>query len=293
MTISFNESFETRDVSATPTTKDQTAHYFVHGEPEELVDEDNVLNLVAIGVVIPRWLGGLPLHSADVERINDKVYKVSATFQFDDRQKPEGENNFPQKSYSVDTSGGTIHITNGLKVISKVGDVSEKIGTALNVDEEGKVQGIDITSPVFNFHVSLDLPDSQVTSGLLQAIYEGTGKVNNAPFTLFGIQYLTRDLYFLGAQINTTQVNNEEVENKWTLNYSFVANKSLINHVLNKDLVVPLKSGWDNLTVLYERFSDKIVKKRVPKAVGAYVTQVFEELDFSTLGAFDDEDEQA
>jgi len=286
MTIQVQESEESRTVEQTPQTKTTSVIFVVMSDDNDILDENHVLGFIR--GFVPAFIDNLPYYGAGVTRLGDQWYNATISYQHQNADSPQDDTALPSKDYSFDTGGGTIHITNGLKTLEKQGKVPKQIGTAINIDEEGKVKGADIPSPVFNFNVTVTLPESQVTSGLIQKIYEGTGGVNDKEFTLFGVKYLARDLLFLGAQGSVTQINDDDVENIWTINYNFSGAKSLVDYKLSDTVTIALKAGWDHLTVLDIIVADKDTGRLVPVAVGAYVTQVYEEIDFADLGAFDD-----
>ena len=112
---------------------------------------------------------------------------------------------------------------------------------------------------------------------MVNAIYEKGNTVNIDTFRVFGVVFQKRDLLFLYATAAIT--DQPEVEGDlWTVTYHFSAVKALVDFVINKDIKVPLKAGWDWLEVLYNPQADTEIGKLVPVAYGYKVIRVYEEV---------------
>ena len=282
MTIIMQESIDAREYESSPDLLSIEVTSIVSGAPGDFPAQEatvrEFLEENAPTVVDSALINTITA----IELINEVQYRVKILYE----NVPELEEDVELgPDFTFDTTGGTIHIQNALEVIDKVGNPSIEIGTSINVQPNGDVKGVDITSPVFNFTVTKKIPDSQVTGGFVQNIYDQTGTINTEAFSVFGVTFLTRDILFLGAQGQVTEVN-AETEDEWTLNYRFAAQKSLVDHQLSPDITVPLKAGWDYLSVQYQKVKDANQSQVVPKVLAAYVMRVYEQSDFTNLGAF-------
>jgi len=281
MTIEIQESNKTRDVTRDINTYTTDAIFVVKGDSGDIVDENNALLLGQAGA--PAFIDGLPQFGASVVRFSEFFYEVTITYKRNsqDEENPDEEQG-QVFDYTLDTGGGTTHITNGLEVISQEG-TSDETGTALGVQQDGKVEGIDIVTPAFNFSVTKKFTESEFTPAMVTAIYEKGGKVNSQNFTVFGVLFTPRDVKFLYASAQISDQPDVEGD-MWTVTYYFSAIKSLENHFINKKLTVPAKAGWDYLQVFYTPQADAEIGKVLPVAYGYKVIRVFEAVSFNDIG---------
>jgi len=183
--------------------------------------------------------------------------------------------------FSFDTGGGSQHVTNGLATVSKTpapGKTAPDFKGAIGVTPDN-VEGVDITTPVFNFELTKYL--DSVTTAYLGDVYALTGKVNNAQVVLTvngaTLTFAAGELLFLGASGGKTVGKGQ-----WEVTYRFAASPNRTNIAVG-DITVPAKKGWEYLWVRYEDAEDAAAKALVKRPLAAYVEQVYETGDFSKL----------
>ena len=193
----------------------------------------------------------------------------------------EKEPQVGESSFSFDTGGGTQHVTQSLQTIQKYappGKTAPDFKGAVGVTADN-VEGVDITTPVFNFELTKYL--DSVTTAYLADVYALTGKVNNAQVVLTvngaTITFQAGELLFLGASGGKTLGKGQ-----WEITYRFAASPNRTSIAVG-DITVPSKKGWEYLWVRYEDVEDATAKAIVKRPLAAYVEQVYETGDFSKL----------
>lgn len=282
MSLTATESVESRDVSVTRDTSRFELKFLVTADEGDVVNENDVLDFLITGGV-PITFGGLPREEVRVdERINAFSYLSTVTYQLTNEEESDLE---PQagQTESFDTTGGQVHLTFGLAVVSQGGEFSPKMGAAINYDGE-KVQGVDITSPAYRYTFRVKKLDSEVTDAYQETLFDLTGTVNSSPVKWF----LQRDLLFRGAigsktRENAKDASGNDIEDEWEITYHFDGRKTETNFDVG-DFTVALKAGWDYVTLVFEDVDDSATKTIVRKVKSFAVLRLFEEADFNQLG---------
>ena len=172
--------------------------------------------------------------------------------------------------------GGTMHRNQSLKTVSKVPNDAPDFNGAIEVDNEGNVNGVDVTMPVLNFTETHTMAGSRVTTSYKKSVAALTGTVNRSSFRGFA----AGEVLFLGA---SGQKRSKKASAPWEITFRFAVSPNQSSLSVGK-LKVSNKKGWDYLWV---RYADKVAdnKKNVIKEpVAAYVEQVYPEGDFGNLG---------
>ena len=249
--------------------------YFVFGA----ADEDAALS-AARSTAAGKSVRGMLLDSVEVvERINADTWKVKAIFAeeedgTDDDIEDDGEEE--TVSFAFDTGGGTMHRNQSLKTVSKAPNDAPDFNGAIEVDNEGNVNGVDVTMPVLNFTETHTMSGSRVTTSYKKNIAALTGTVNRSSFRGFA----AGEVLFLGA---SGSKRSKKASAPWEITFRFAVSPNQSSVSVGK-LKVSNKKGWNYLWV---RYADKVAdnKKNVIKEpVAAYVEQVYPEGDFGTLG---------
>lgn len=176
-------------------------------------------------------------------------------------------------SFSFDTSGGTVHITQSRSTRSmtlSTGAAAPDNAQAIGLTKD-RVEGCDIHAPQLQWQ--LEVQRANCTGQYLMGLFANTGKVNYAaPFRGFA----QGELLYLGATGRFTQ------RERWTITHKFAANLNQINLAVGGGITVADKRGWDYLWIGYapETVGNKLLN--VPKA--AYVEVVYPTGDFAQLG---------
>lgn len=245
----------------------------------EASDEDAALS-AARSTVVGRSIKGMMLDYVEVvERINDDTWKIKAVYAeeedgTDDDIEDDGEEE--TVSFAFDTGGGTMHRNQSLKTVSKAPNDAPDFNGAIEVDNEGNVNGVDVTMPVLNFTETHTMSGSRVTTSYKKNIAALTGTVNRSSFRGFA----AGEVLFLGA---SGSKRSKKASAPWEITFRFAVSPNQSSVSVGK-LKVSNKKGWNYLWV---RYADKVAdnKKNVIKEpVAAYVEQVYPEGDFGNLG---------
>jgi hypothetical protein len=214
-----------------------------------------------------------------VERINDTTWKVKAVYETD--EDGGGDDTSPDEDedttvFAFDTGGGTKHLNQSLKTDGRYPDDAPDFGGAIGVDNEGNVNGVEVTMPVLNFTETHTLSGSRVSTSYKKTLAELTGSVNKSGFRGFS----AGEVLFLGA---SGTKRSKKASAPWEITYRFAVSPNQAGFKVG-DIQVSRKYGWDYLWV---RYADKVAesgKNVVKKPVAAYVEMVYPEGDFGRLG---------
>ena len=248
--------------------------YFVF----EAENEDAALS-AARAKAASHTVEGMDLDSVEVmERINKDTWKVKAIFEDEDGGSDDDDsgNDEETSSFAFDTGGGTMHRNQSLKTVAKVPNDAPDFNGAIEVDNEGNVNGVDVTMPVLNFTETHTMNGSRVTTSYRKSVAALTGTVNKSSFRGFA----AGEVLFLGA---SGTKRSKKASAPWEITFRFAVSPNQSGLEVGK-LKISSKKGWDYLWVRYaDRVSDN--KKNVIKEpVAAYVEQVYPEGDFGNLG---------
>ena len=243
----------------------------------EAADEDAAL-AAARSVAASRTVSGMALDEVEVtERVNGTTWKVKAIFKDEDSDDPDDPDEEEEtSSFAFDTGGGTMHRNQSLKTVSKVPNDAPDFNGAIEVDNEGNVNGVDVTMPVLNFTETHTMNGSRVTTSYKKSVAALTGTVNRSGFRGFS----AGEVLFLGA---SGTKRSKKPNAPWEITFRFAVSPNQSGLQVGK-LKVSNKKGWDYLWV---RYADKVAdnKKNVIKEpVAAYVEQVYPDGDFGNLG---------
>ena len=273
MAVRVEETFSERDqtINAKGEVVEIEIPYFVFGAD----DEDKALE-AARSKAASHEVEGMKLGRVEVvERINAETWKVKAVFEDeteDDPDDPEPEDTFV---FSFDTSGGTMHRNQSIKTVSKTPNDAPDFNGAIEVDNEGNVNGTDVTMPVFNFTETHTLTGSVVTTSYKRTVASLTGTVNKSGFRGFD----AGEVLFLGTS-GTKRSKKQSAA--WEITYRFAVSPNATGIDIGK-LKVGSKRGWDYLWVRYAAKAAQEGKTVIRDPVAAYVEQVYPDGDFSAL----------
>ena len=224
-------------------------------------------------------VAGMILESIEVvERINATTWKVKAVYEVDDGgESPETDTGDEDATlFAFDTGGGTKHLNQSLKTDGRYPNNAPDFAGAIEVDNEGNVNGVDVTMPVLNFTETHTLSGSRVSTSYKKTLASLTGTVNRSGFRGFS----AGEVLFLGA---SGTKRSKKSSAPWEITYRFAVSPNRAGFKVG-DIQVTRKYGWDYLWV---RYADKVAeggKNVVKKPVGVYVEMVYPEGDFGNLG---------
>ena len=222
---------------------------------------------------------GMALDSLEVvERINGDTWKVKAVYEAEDSENPSDDDPTEDEtsSFAFDTGGGTMHRNQSIRTVSKVPDDAPDFNGAIEVDNEGNVNGVDVTMPVLNFTETHTMAGSRVSTSYKKTLAALTGTVNGSSFRGFA----AGEVLFLGA---SGTKRSKKASAPWEITFRFAVSPNQSGLSVGK-LRVSNKKGWDYLWV---RYADKVSENRknvIKEPVAAYVEQVYPEGDFGNLG---------
>ena len=243
----------------------------------EAADEDAAL-AAARSVAASRTVSGMVLDEVEVtERVNKDTWKVKAIYKDEDSDDPdEPDEEEETSSFAFDTGGGTMHRNQSLKTVSKVPNDAPDFNGAIEVDNEGNVNGVDVTMPVLNFTETHTMNGSRVTTSYKKSVAALTGTVNRSGFRGFS----AGEVLFLGA---SGTKRSKKPNAPWEITFRFAVSPNQSGLQVGK-LKVSQKKGWDYLWV---RYADKVAENKknvIKEPVAAYVEQVYPDGDFGNLG---------
>ena len=126
----------------------------------EAADEDAALTAAKS---VARSVSGMSLSAVEVdERINEDTWKVKAIYEEDDGGEEDDEEE--ESSFAFDTGGGTMHLNQSYKTVGKFPNDAPDFNGAIEVDNEGNVNGVDVTMPVLNFTETHTINGGRVTT---------------------------------------------------------------------------------------------------------------------------------
>ena len=275
MTTRVEEAYSERDqtINAKGEVTEIEIPYLVF----EAADEDAAL-AAARTKAASRTVSGMVLDELEVtERVNKDTWKVKAIYKDEDSDDPgDPDEDEETTSFAFDTGGGTMHRNQSIKTVSKVPNDAPDFNGAIEVDNEGNVNGVDVTMPVLNFTETHTMTGSRVTTSYKKTVAALTGTVNSSGFRGFS----AGEVLFLGA---SGTKRSKKPNAPWEITFRFAVSPNQSSLQVGK-LKVPNKRGWDYLWV---RYADKVADNRknvIKEPVAAYVEQVEPTGDFGNLG---------
>ena len=226
-----------------------------------------------------KTVAGMALSSIEVvERINADTWKVKAVYEADeDGESPDTDTGDEDATvFAFDTGGGTMHLNQSIKTDGKCPNDAPDFAGAIEVDNEGNVNGVDVTMPVLNFTETHTLSGTRVSTSYKKTLAALTGTVNRSGFRGFS----SGEVLFLGA---SGTKRSKKASAPWEITFRFAVSPNKAGFKVG-DIQVSRKYGWDYLWV---RYADKVAENRknmVKKPVAVYVEQVYPEGDFGNLG---------
>lgn len=227
-------------------------------------DDSAVRSLILSNV--PATYEGLDLDYIDVDpEEGGAVWKASARYSLFNTDT----------EIEFDTAGGTSRIATSLATISKVaapGYTAPDYQGAINV-RENRVEGADVTVPVFQFGKSVTVAAINVDPAFKNGIFQLTGCVNSQSFQ----GYAAGEVLFLGASGRRRGLD------RWRIDYQFAASPNIVGAQVGGSSTFTIsKLGWDFLWV---RFDDDLDSNRVVKIpTAAYIERVYKFADLNDLG---------
>jgi hypothetical protein len=263
MTATISESYVSRPFTVGLKNNARELVYDIIGTHDEAVVE-SLLNSTA-----PATYSGLVLDSIEAE----PIHSDSATSQ--GVWKGKARYVSPEVEYTFDTGGGTQHITQSYGTVNSYapgGLTPPDFAGAIGVSEDA-VDGVDVPSPKFDFTETHTFDGSAVTTSYKLALFNLTGKKNNASFKGFA----AGECLFLGA------TGSSRGSGQWSITFRFSGSPN-VSGLSVGGITGISKLGWQYLWLRYASYADTTAFSLVKRPIAAYVEEVILDGDFSLLG---------
>jgi len=212
----------------------------------------------------------VPLASVNPDEVGGGIWEAIARYNYTDVTLSEME-------YSFETGGGTQHITHSLATYDYApdGKTAPPSHGLIGATADG-VEGVDIGVPEYRWAETHPTQVSIITDTWKGIVYNLTNTFNATTFRGFP----SGTVQFLG--MTGTIRGGESVA---YLTVRFAASPTLENFTIGDSpdqIVVPIKRGWDYLTIRSDRTAEGNVLNQKP--IAAYVHRVLEPGEFSNMG---------
>jgi len=280
MAIEWWEFPNTAEMSA----NSATLHYGMSG-----VSDRTTARFLALGYT-PLLFGYLYRTDCQIREVGPGLYNIDITWGTKDKQEPtEGV-----WKWRFTTSGDTRHVTYGKAAANSytkngkyVGSTSTWTGIsgaaddhinhkmAINVTDDGDVDGVDIPDRAFGWTEEHDLLLSSYSFLYAQTLGAYKGFVNSATFR--GMAAGT--VRFEDSDGGPSDTNPEYLHVVYNFRYSPNVTGATVGDITGID-----KEGWEYAWVRYEQAVDDVAKKTTPIPRQVDVIKVIDSFDFSLLG---------
>lgn len=176
---------------------------------------------------------------------------------------------------SLDTTGATVNTQSAFSQtkFAASGETAPDYGDSINVDADGNPQGVSKIIPSMKITVKAKIAGVYINSPCQYArvLYECTGKVNDAAFLCFA----AGEVLFLGA-------TGDLVSEDPVLNFAFEVSPNVTGYSIGGITGIN-KKGHDYIWFNFKQEQDASTGLKVATPRAAYVAEVYEEADFSTM----------
>lgn len=204
-----------------------------------------------------------------IEQIGDDIWLGTVNYVEDDEEDDAG-------TFSFDTGGGTTHVTQSIKNIKNYappGDAVPDFKGAVNVQEDGTVEGLDVPIPALAFQFTKKFDPALVTEEYEKTLARMSRTTNDAAFR----GYAAGEVMFISASGSLVS------EDDFPITFKFSASENITDFRAG-DITGIDKKGWEYLWFRYQTVEDAAAKMLVKKPISAHVEQMFRETDFTDLG---------
>lgn len=238
--------------------------YAVFGGPED----PELAELYALAAA-PPIVAGLPMQSVNVRARDDDETVFDIEIQYGKTQKREPPETGDEE-ISFDLSPQTTRVSQSLETIARVPSNAPNFNGGIGFKKD-EFEGADVFVPALSFSITRYVPTAQVTNAYIQGLMTAAFRVNDAPWR----GHAAGEVLFAGAS------GAKRSAADYTMTFRFMASKNATQLQVG-NLVVPSKTGWDYLWVLYDFDEDQVSKAVVKRPKAAYVERVYEKISFPT-----------
>lgn len=226
--------------------------------------------LSAVELFAPTTYDGLTRSGISIDEIRwpDK-WEATATYSRVERTPPEtGE-----IEYSFDISLENQKIVQSISTVDQLvasGGVTD-FGKAINVNTEGKAEGVDVRVPTSAFQIAYYPAVAVVTTAYQKTVRDTVGKVNSATFR----GHAAGEVMFVGCSGRARNITD------WELSFRFEVRLNRTGITIG-DISGISVNGWDLLWVYYGRDTDATSHRYIQKPVQVNVERIYERVNFTT-----------
>ncbi len=232
---------------------------------------------VAMMAVAPLFLGSFIPTDFHLEPLDgsDSLYDGTVTYGPRTTNAPDGQND---PTYQFELGVEKTKVMQSLQTVEKVSSQflfsAPDCKRAINVQDDGTVDGVDINFPVFSWTETHYLPYSFVNRAYFFVLFNLTAKMNIAAFRDFE----AGEVLFLGVN-GSKRFSAQD----WEMQFKFVASPNVTNLKVGPDITISKKLGHDYLWAQYTTSVDTASKAivRIPRNV--FVERVYEFEDYNKL----------
>ncbi|TXH48565.1 MAG: hypothetical protein E6Q97_24470 [Desulfurellales bacterium] len=223
---------------------------------------------------VPPILDGLVIDTPDVDEVYPGIWDATVTWitqtRKDEKDEQEKEEEVGSVEVSFDTTGGTIHRTQGIGDTRIYGPDAPDNHGAIGLTDDG-VEGVDVPAPALSWTETHVFPKTAISWSYVKTLRALTGRTNDATFR----GQAAGEVRYLGT-------TGQPQGSKYVLTFKFESSENATG--LEIDAITGIeKKGWEYLWVRYQTVKDAVAKMLTKKPVGVYVQQVSEQGDFSLL----------
>jgi len=211
------------------------------------------------------------------EQINDNDFFLKAIY---DCSNSGSGSDTPESTFSFSTSGATRHIDRSIQTRriyykNQQGQtmcIDPHTGGPINVDDTGKVNGLDINMPQYTFNETHYFRPSKVTTSFKLKLKNCTGKTNSGAFR----GHNAGEVLFMGADGSR---NGDGRDDYWQITYKFAAGENNEKAVIG-GISVEKPFAWDYVWVKWTEDVDETTGSIVKVPDQILIEQVYNSANF-------------
>ncbi|MEL6396590.1 MAG: hypothetical protein AAFQ71_11400 [Planctomycetota bacterium] len=225
---------------------------------------------------VPTTDSSLPLRQTDLTRSETGDFVVRAQYSLAESAGGTTKQTTTAAEERLTVGTQSVRRLVSLATISEtvpMGETATDYAGAINQDEDGNIEGVDVVVPRLTLAVSEWFAPASITQSFKRTIADLTGTVNNATFR----GWAAGEVLFLGARINPIRDDLQQVD------YEFAIEANVTGFTIAPGFSID-KKGHEVTWTAYETETDTNANRarRVPAQVN--VEQVYATASFDGLG---------
>lgn len=206
---------------------------------------------------------------------SDSLWDGTLTYGPRTTNSPNGQND---PTYQFEIGVEKTKVLTSLQTMGKYGTRPPDFKRSINVQDDGTVEGVEISFPVFSWTETHYLHPDTVNRAYFRTIGDLVAKMNIAAFR----DFQPGEVLLLGCNGSKRYSVND-----WEMQFKFIGSPNATNLAIGPDITVTSKLGHDYLWATYTEFfdTDAKVMTRIPKNV--FVERVYQMDDLNRLKLID------